>query len=78
MRELMTQIDCETCPVRGLQCDDCMVTALVAIGSGELPLDATEQRAVSAFAAAGLISAEEAEAAVARPEPGAAAWASAG
>lgn len=78
MRELSTQIDCETCPVRGLQCDDCMVTAFLTLGSGALSLDATEQRAVDVFATAGLISTEEAEAAVARPEPGVAAWASAG
>ena len=78
MSDLSTQIDCETCPVRGLQCDDCMVTAFLAIESGELPLDAVERRAVSVFAAAELITVEEAGAAVARPEPGASSWASVG
>lgn len=47
-------IDCRTCPVRDVHCQDCMVTAL------GLPLDATERRAVGAFLGAGLISASEA------------------
>jgi hypothetical protein len=73
------QIDCETCPVKGLQCDECVVTALLTISPGEVPLDAVELRAVSVFAGAGLITAEEAGSAVARVEPGdGAVWASVG
>ena len=53
-------MDCDTCPVRGLRCDDCVVTALGHLpvrsssADGELPLDAAEQRAVDRFVAAGL------------------------
>jgi hypothetical protein len=62
-------VDCMTCPVRGQRCDDCAVTALGAPGSrGRLPwpepalsnevqLDAAEQRVVSLFVGAGLVSA---------------------
>lgn len=79
MDDMTTQIDCATCPVRGLQCDECMVTAFLAIGSGEMPLDPVERRAVNVLAGAGLISGEEAQGAVARSEPGdRASWASVG
>ena len=62
-------VDCMTCPVRGQNCDDCMVTALRAPGSinqlaswdlqpsAGLPLDAAESRVVSMFVGAGLVSA---------------------
>jgi|SRR6478609_6168113 hypothetical protein len=67
-------MDCDTCPVRGLRCDDCVVTALghlpvVALSDGELLLDAAERRAVDRFVAAGLVSPEVADAVVARREP---------
>ena len=67
-------VDCDTCPVRGVRCDDCVVTALghfpvVVLSEGELPLDATERRAVDRFVAAGLVSAEVAGTVVARREP---------
>jgi hypothetical protein len=68
-------IDCQSCPVRDLHCDDCMVTALVALEAplaAELPLDAAERAAVSRFAGAGLVSAQTAAEATARREP----WAS--
>jgi hypothetical protein len=31
-------IDCQSCPVRDLHCQDCMVTALLGREPGELPL----------------------------------------
>lgn len=45
------QIDCETCPVAGIRCDDCVVSFLL----GPPDLLAEEQRAVSLLAAKGLI-----------------------
>jgi hypothetical protein len=67
-------VDCDTCPVRGVRCDDCVVTALghrpvVVLSEGELPLDATERRAVDRFVAAGLVTTEVAGTVVARREP---------
>jgi hypothetical protein len=62
-------VDCMTCPVRGQRCDDCAVTVLGAQGCfdrltpsesapfNEVQLDAAEQRAVSLFVGAGLVSA---------------------
>jgi len=49
-------VDCMTCPVRGRRCDGCVVMALLAPGSSELPLDAAESRAVLMFVGAGLVS----------------------
>ncbi|KGN38477.1 hypothetical protein N803_06960 [Knoellia subterranea KCTC 19937] len=55
---------CARCPVRDLQCGDCMVTALVDPGSmglgADLHLDADERAAVTACVRAGLITAEAA------------------
>ena len=51
-------VTCDTCPVRGLRCDDCVVTALATISvgpPGERPLDAKERRAVGLFVSAGLL-----------------------
>ena len=51
-------VTCATCPVRGLRCDDCVVTALATISvgpPGERPLDAKERRAVGLFVSAGLL-----------------------
>ena len=67
-------VDCDTCPVRGVRCDDCVVTALGqlpvhVLTDGELPLDRAERRAVSRFVAAGLVTAGEAHTLVARREP---------
>lgn len=67
-------VDCDTCPVRGVRCDDCVVTALrhlpvVVLGDGELPLDAAERRAVDRLVAAGLVPSDAAGALVARREP---------
>ncbi len=70
-------VDCDTCPVRHIRCDDCLVTAfaslpvvpLLRLAEGELPLDADEYRAVARFVAAGLVSADDAAAVTARREP---------
>lgn len=66
----MMIVDCMTCPVRGLRCDGCVVTVLLALPSAELPLDAAERRAVSTFVGAGLASVETAAGLFARGEPG--------
>ncbi len=65
----MMIVDCVTCPVRGQQCDDCVVTTLFAPGTSELPLDAAEQRTVATFLRAGLVSAESSVGLSARREP---------
>lgn len=62
-------VDCMTCPVRGQQCDDCVVTAVFSPGSSELPLDLAEQRAVAMFVGAGLVGAETSVGLRARREP---------
>ncbi|QYJ04709.1 hypothetical protein KUV85_03230 [Nocardioides panacisoli] len=50
----MTKIDCDTCTVRGLACHDCVVTVLLG-PPPELTIDDTEQRALDALAAGGLV-----------------------
>lgn len=65
-------IDCQTCPVRELHCDDCMVSTLLAPPTADLPLDAAERAAVTAFVAAGLVSPAAAGQVRARHEPWAA------
>jgi hypothetical protein len=67
-RGLEMVVDCDTCPVRGLRCDDCMVTALLATPVADLPLDAAERLAVTRLVSAGLVSAETASRARARSE----------
>jgi hypothetical protein len=69
-------IDCHSCPVRDVHCDDCMVTALLAPPTAllapqraELGLDPAERAAVSRFVAAGLVSGQEAASVSARREP---------
>lgn len=53
---------CARCPVRDIQCGDCMVTALNNPASMELdsdlPLDRDERAAVTACVRAGLITAD--------------------
>lgn len=79
----MMLVDCETCPVRGRHCADCMVTALTLLPmparqpageagvapEGSLPLDPAERRAVSVLIAAGLVDRAEGDSATARFEP---------
>ncbi len=67
-------LECSTCPVRGLRCEGCVVTALAAMpvagspGLG-LALDGAEQRAVRAFVDAGLIERRYAGSLRARGQP---------
>lgn len=61
-------IDCQTCPVRGRECGDCIVPILLDSGPG-LPLDDNEARAVEVFLGAGLIAEAEALTLRARTEP---------
>jgi hypothetical protein len=65
----MMIVDCVTCPVRGQRCDDCVVMALFAPGSSELPLDTTESTVVAMFVRAGLLSAETSAGLCAHREP---------
>jgi hypothetical protein len=67
---MMMLVDCETCPVRDVQCADCVVTALgvpaleiTPLRPAELPLDRAERRAVSVLLASGLVDAGTAHAA---------------
>ena len=62
-------IDCTSCPVRELHCGDCMVTALLAPATADLPLDAAERAAVTLFVASGLVTPQEATGLRARREP---------
>lgn len=62
-------IECTTCPVGGVRCDDCMVTALLAPASPDQPLDGPEEAAVGRFVSAGLVQASEADGLRARREP---------
>ena len=67
-------IDCRTCPVREVNCDDCVVTAieglpLVRLGDGELSLDPAERRAVDVFVMAGMVDPTHATTLTARREP---------
>lgn len=62
-------IDCTTCPVRDLHCDDCMVTTLLAPPSADLPLDDAERSAVTLFVASGLVAPGRVTGLTARREP---------
>lgn len=69
-------IDCATCPVQGVGCDGCMVTALRSpvaledpVGPSDLPLDRREREVVSRLVASGLVSADHANRARAVREP---------
>lgn len=46
-------IDCDSCEVRGLQCDDCVVSALLGGPPGEI--DDAEVAALDALAGSGLV-----------------------
>ena len=69
-------IDCATCPVQGVGCAECVVTALrspvgleTPSGSEDLPIDRRERAVLSRLVASGLVSAEDATRARARREP---------
>jgi hypothetical protein len=46
-------IDCDSCEVRGLACDDCVVSAL--LGGTPNELDDGERAAIAALAGSGLV-----------------------
>jgi hypothetical protein len=48
-------VDCDRCAVRGDACADCVITVLLGAPPGGVRLDATEQRAIDALAAAGMV-----------------------
>jgi hypothetical protein len=48
-------IDCDTCEVRGVACDDCVINVLLGAGPGELAIDPVEARALDVLADGGLI-----------------------
>ena len=75
-------VECRACPVQGVACGGCMITALLdpqaagvestEAGEGltlDLPLDRAERQAVGRLVAAGLVSVETANLARARQEP---------
>ena len=51
---MSVRIDCVTCLVRGLACDDCVVTVLLG-PPPELSFDAEEQQAFEVLASSGLV-----------------------
>ena len=69
-RDDVISVECRTCPVRELHCDDCMVPVLLQISSArtETTLDADERAAVTRLVSAGLVDAESAGRARARLE----------
>ncbi len=48
-------IDCGSCAVRGLACDDCVVSVLLDRDDDSLTFDRAEQDAVSALWSSGLV-----------------------
>lgn len=51
---MTTRIDCDSCVMRGLACDDCVVTVLLG-PPPELAFDDDERRALDILAAGGLV-----------------------
>lgn len=51
---MTVRIDCDTCEVRGLACDDCVVTVLLG-PPPELDLDEDGRRALDVLAGSGLV-----------------------
>ena len=66
-------VECRTCPVRELQCGDCMVPVLLDLTAPALrvdhALDPEERAAVTRLVQAGLVDAETASRARASLEP---------
>lgn len=60
------RIDCDTCPIAGRGCGDCMVALL---GPVRFRLDGAEERVVEQLREHGLVTAAEAAGAYAVPEP---------
>ncbi len=69
-------VDCQSCPVRGVRCDGCMVTELYAVEpattAAAMDLDSSERAAVQVLLEAGLLARNAAMGLRARREP----WAS--
>lgn len=53
-RGLEMIIDCDTCVVRGLACEDCVVSVLLGVPEN-VEIDALEQRAIDALGRAGIV-----------------------
>ncbi|WP_300676343.1 hypothetical protein [Nocardioides sp.] len=51
---MTTRIDCDSCVMRALSCDDCVVTVLLG-PPPELAFDDDERRALDVLAAGGLV-----------------------
>ena len=68
-------VECRTCPVRELQCGDCMVPVLLDLTAPslrvDLALDPDERAVVTRLVQAGLVDLETASRARASPEPAA-------
>ncbi|HYQ68349.1 hypothetical protein [Actinophytocola sp.] len=47
-------IDCDSCVVRGLACEDCVVSVLLGMPEN-VEIDALEQRAIDALGRAGIV-----------------------
>ncbi len=54
LRRMVTTIDCDSCLVRGLACDDCVVTVLLG-PRVDLRFDDDERAALDTLAAGGLV-----------------------
>jgi hypothetical protein len=48
-------IDCDRCSMRGVGCDDCVVSVLLGGPPVDAPFDETEQHALDVLADAGLV-----------------------
>lgn len=60
----LMSVECRTCPVRELHCDDCMVPVLLSLSDParrpDTALDPDERAAVTRLVGAGLVAPEEA------------------
>jgi hypothetical protein len=52
--EPVVVIDCDSCVVRGLACEDCVVSVLLGMPEN-VEIDALEQRAIDALGRAGIV-----------------------
>ncbi len=72
-RNTVMAVECRTCPVRELRCDDCMVPVLLSLtehpARPDTTLDAEERAAVTRLVRAGLVDPETASRARATTEP---------
>ena len=72
-RNTAMAVECRTCPVRELRCDDCMVPVLLSLtdhpARPDTTLDAEERAAVTRLVRAGLVDSEVASRARATLDP---------